>query len=178
MLNTLPHQATLPQQKGDVLNTLPQHQSTEEAWHQAGPEFRQGQTRFHTYGNDFDTGVVLPDYIGPRPLDAPMHTTTNINKPPDIRVDDKDIIPLRTVAFDTKGFPDLLARRSRAGFRMERRLGPGLPVPPRRANLLGGNSESPQGKGSELTVINTVSDTPAKSRRSPKSHLFSGRNRV
>ena len=51
MLNTLPHQVTLPQQGSHTLNTLPQYQSTEEAWNQAGPEFREDKTRFRTYGN-------------------------------------------------------------------------------------------------------------------------------
>ena len=96
----------LPQPKSNVLNTLPHNQSTEEAWNQAGPEFRQGQTRFRTYGNTFDAGVVLPDCLGPRPFCAHMHATTNINKPPDISVDDNDIIPLRTVAHASASLAD------------------------------------------------------------------------
>ena len=61
MSNTLPQLSTLPQQESGVLNTLPQCQSTEEAWYQTGPEFRQGQTRFRSYGNTFEAGVVLPE---------------------------------------------------------------------------------------------------------------------
>ena len=102
MLKSLPQQITLPQ-----------IQSTEEAWHRAGPEFRQGQTRFRTYGNTFDAGVVLPDYTGPRPSVAFMHTTTNLNKPSDISVDDKNNIPLRTVAYATTyRFGDTRFRRN------------------------------------------------------------------
>ena len=84
-----------------MLNTLPQYQNTEEAWYRAGPKFQQGQTRFRAYGNTFDAGVVLPDWIGPRPIGAFTHTTTNINKPPNIDVTDNAIIPLRTVAHAT-----------------------------------------------------------------------------
>ena len=50
----------------DKVNTLPQHSTAKEAWNQVGPEFQRCQTRFRTYGNTFDAGFVLPDYIGPR----------------------------------------------------------------------------------------------------------------
>ena len=92
---------TLPQQQSKVPNTLPQSQSAEEAWYPAGPEFRQGQTRFRSYGNTFDAGDVLPSFVGQGPFCAIKHATTNLNKPPDIRVDDDNIVPLRTVALAT-----------------------------------------------------------------------------
>ena len=108
MLNTLPHQTTLLQ-----------YQHAKEAWHQAGQEFRQGQTRFRTYGNDFDAGVLLPEYEGPRPISADMHDTTNF-KPPDNRVDDNKIIPLRKVAFATAGLPVCRLGQTKAGLKVER----------------------------------------------------------
>ena len=92
---------TLPQQKSNVPNTLPQYQNAEEPWYQAGPEFQQGQTRFRSYGNTFDAGVVLPSFTDQRPFCAIKHSKTNLNKPPDICVDDTDIIQLRTVAHAT-----------------------------------------------------------------------------
>ena len=85
--------------------------------------------------NTFDAGVVLPDYTGPGPFGALMHTTTNINKPPDIRVDDNDIIPLRTVAHATVLFPGKLK----------------VFPPPRRSALLNGNMLGPMGEGQKPT---------------------------
>ena len=128
-----------------TLNTLPQYQSIEEAWHQAGPEFQQGQTRFRTYNNDFDAGVVLPEYVGPRPLGAPMHATTN-TKPPDIRVDDYDAVPPRWIMPGTAGFFPYQFRKTRHGRKLEKELGPGIVAPPRRASLLGNNPADNEGK--------------------------------
>ena len=119
---------TLPQQKSKVLNTLPQYQNAEGAWHQAGPEFRQGQTRFRIYGNTFDAGVVRLDYIGPRPFSALVHTTTNINKPTDISlIDNEDIIPLRTVAHATaysSGKTGSTESEGRSGFELNKVYSP------------------------------------------------------
>ena len=106
------------------------------------PEFRQDQTRFRTYGNDFDAGVVLPEYIGPRPLNASMHITTN-TEPPDIHVDDNKTIPLRSVALATEGLRPFQIGRTRAGLRLEKELGPGVAAPPRRAHpLFAGSTKS------------------------------------
>ena len=89
------------------VNTLPQQLNAEDAWNQALPEFQQSQTRFRTYGNTFDAGVVLPNFIGPGPFCAHKHPTTNLNKPPDIGVNNNDdIIPLRTVAHVTVDLSD------------------------------------------------------------------------
>ena len=132
--------------------TLPQYQSTEEAWLHAGPEFQQGQTRFRTYGNEFDAGVVLPEYVGPRPLSAPTHITTN-TKPPDIRVDDNDAVPLRTVAFATAGFHPYQFWKTRGGLKLEKRLGPGVVAPPRRARLLGDSSRVEEKLECELRTV-------------------------
>ena len=152
MPNTLPHRVTLPQHESSVLNTLPQYQSTEEAWHQAGPEFQQGQTRFRMYGNPFEAGIVLPDCIGPRPFVALTHNTTNF-KPPDLCVDDNKIIPLRSVAFPMVGVPACKFGKTQAGLRLERELGPGLVAPPRRARLLAGSTENSEGKRSGLMTV-------------------------
>ena len=62
---------------------------------------RANQTRFRTYDNSFDAGVVLPRFTGPRPLCADRHTTTNIIKPPDPGENHDNIITLRTVAHAT-----------------------------------------------------------------------------
>ena len=152
MFNTLPHQImlnTLPQRT--AFDTLSQCQSTEGTWHQAGPEFQYGQSRFRTYGNTFDAGAVLPDYTGPRPTVAHMHTTTKY-KPPDIYVDDNNAIPLRSVVLPSVEFTACLYRKARAGRRLERALGPGLAAPPRRAHLLGYNIGSKKVEGPEVTV--------------------------
>ena len=87
MLNEFSVQITV-----DKVNMLPQQLRIEEVWDQAGPEFQQIHTCLRTYGNTFDAGVVLPRFTGPRPFCAHMHTTTNINKPPDIGVINIDII--------------------------------------------------------------------------------------
>ena len=50
-----------------VIDTLPQSQSAEEHWYRAGPEFQHEQTRFLTYDNTFDAGVVLQRFTGPGP---------------------------------------------------------------------------------------------------------------
>ena len=160
MLNTLPHQTTVPQPRGNMLNTLPQYQSTEEAWYRTGPEFQRDQKRFRTYGNEFHAGVVLPNCTGPRPLSAPMHNTTK-TKPTDIRVDDNNILPPRPVAFATACLPAYLFRKTRAGFKLEKEMGPGLVAPPRRANLLGNITEGSQKKGPEVTVIETTNSFPS-----------------
>ena len=98
------------------VNTLPQQSNAEEAWNQAGPEFQKNQTRFRTYGNTFDVGVVLPSSIGPGLFCAHKHTTTNINKPPDIGVlNDDNAIPLRTVAHATVDLSDIVELRSEIG---------------------------------------------------------------
>ena len=151
-----------------MLDTLPQHQSTKEAWYHAGPEFQQGQTRFRTYGNDFDAGVVLPEYIGPRPLNASMHITTN-TEPPDIRVDDNDAIPLRSVDFATAGFYQFQFRRTRAGLRLEKELGPGVVAPPRKARPLSGSTEIECDSTDSFpgTGVDKVSEPP-------ETHKFTG----
>ena len=80
--------------------------NAEDAWNRAGPEFQQNQTRFRTYDNTFDAGVVLPSFVGPGPFCAHKHPTTNLN-PPDIGVvNNNDIIPLRTVAHATVDLSD------------------------------------------------------------------------
>ena len=97
-----------------------------------------------------------------------MHNTTN-TKPPDIRVDDNDATPLRTAAFATAGFQPYQFRKTRAGLKLEKELGPGLPVPPRRVHLLNGSTEKSEGNGPESVEVNNI-DSPAQSMRSPNSH--------
>ena len=80
------------------VNTLPQQLNAEDAWNQARPEFQQSQTRFRTYGNTFDAGVVLSSFTDRGSFGALKHSTTTIIKSPDQGEIDKDIIPLRTVA--------------------------------------------------------------------------------
>lgn len=54
-----------------------------------------GTTRFRTYNNQFDAGVVvLPRFTASEHFCAPKHTKTTILKPPDPG-DDKSFIPLR-----------------------------------------------------------------------------------
>ena len=90
-----------------------------------------------------------------------MHNTTNCNKPPDIRADDNETVPLRSVAFATAGFSAFQFRKTRAGLKMEKEMGPGLVAPPRRANLLGNITEGSQKKGPEVTVIETTNSFPS-----------------
>ena len=153
-----------------MVSTLPQYQSTEEAWYHAGPEFQQGQTRFRTYGNDFDAGVVLPEYVGPRPLGAPMHTTTN-TKPPDIRVDDNDDdVPLRTVAHATVHLSDST----------EDECDLTNPFPSTgvdkisehtETHYFSGSTENEMDTGLGLSVID-INNSPAQRKRTPNSHFF------
>ena len=181
MPNTLPQQPTLPQQVmipqlgSHMFNTLPQYQSAEEAWYRIGPKFQRGQTRFRTYGNGFDVGVVLPDYVGPRPLSAPTHNTTK-TKPPDIRVDDSNAIPLRTVAFAIAGFHPFQFRKTRAGLRLEKKLGPGLVAPPRKARLLGSGTEE-KGKP-ECTVDYSSPQAREIDSGNPESPPFTGSTEI
>ena len=150
-VNTLPQQTvfnTLPQQV--MFNTLPQCLSTEEAWYQAGPGSQHGQSRFRTHDNPFNAGVVLPEYIGPGPTVALKHTTTKY-KPPDPSVEAYDRIHDSLVALATTGFPKFKFRRTRAGLKYERKLGPGLVAPPRRAHLLGNSTGGKEIEGPEST---------------------------
>ena len=113
------------QEMVDEGNTLPQQSKAEEAWNQAGPGFRQNQTRFRTYGNTFDAGVVLTEFTGPRPFCAHKHTTTNINKPPEINVTNvNNDIPLSTVAHATVDLTDGPVSSSGSGFQVIERDSP------------------------------------------------------
>ena len=57
-------------------NTPPLYSPAEvDWWYQAGPEFQHGSTRFRTYNNPFEAGVVLPRDILVFHC-APKHITT------------------------------------------------------------------------------------------------------
>ena len=168
MLKSLPQQITLPQ-----------HHSTDEAWHRAGPEFQQGETRFRTYGNQFDAGVVLPDYMGPGPTVALTHTTTNSNKPPDIRVDDNDKIPLRSVApAVTRLFSN--ARYGRNWVSSWRYRKVGVPLPPRRSALLGNSNREAGEVEQRLGKINAQGEPPVNEESSgrPDARSIDGSTEV
>ena len=103
---------------------------------------------------------------------ASMHNTTN-TEPPDIRVDDNKAVPLRMVALATAGLHPRQFGKTRAGLKLEKRLGPGVVAPPRRASLLGASRESNEGKEPELMEVNDVKP-PTEGTRSPKSPPLTG----
>ena len=147
------------------ISTLPQYQKAEGAWNRAGPKFQQSQTRFRSYNNTFDAGVVLPSFIGPGPFCADRHIATNLNDP-DIGDVDNDIIMLLTVALaivDSTG-SSKLESNSTILFPSNEGLGT------RKTHLLSGSTENGEGIRSELTA-NNANNSPAKSRRFTGSHL-------
>ena len=105
-------------------------------------------------------------------MSAPTHNTTK-TKPPDIRVDDNKAVPLRSVAFATAGFYPYQFRKTRAGLKLEKRLGPGVVAPPRRASLLGTSRKSGEGREPELMEVSDVKP-PAEGMRSPQSPPITG----
>lgn len=63
--------------------TLPQQLPMKGWYLVVGLEFQQGRTRFRTYNNLFDAGVVLPRFIDQGSFHALKHNTTTINISPD-----------------------------------------------------------------------------------------------
>ena len=68
-------------------------------------------------------------------------------------------IPQRLVALATAGFPRIKFRKTRAGLKLERSLGPGLRAPPRRAHLLSNSAGGEKDEGTGLTVSLSSTDS-------------------
>ena len=91
-----------------------------------------------------------------------MHTTTNINKPPDIGViDDDNIIPLRTVAHAIVDLSDRSALELDAGSEVASGVNSELAVPPCRTHLFTGSTGFRARMGLVLPVASDK-DSPAQ----------------
>ena len=55
-------------------NTPPQYQAAEKIWYCAGPDFQRGRSRFCTYNNEFDAGVVLSSFTDRGSFGALKHS--------------------------------------------------------------------------------------------------------